>query len=156
MVWVCGLLGVGCSTIDCECGTDKVLEIKSLEFRAAQIDSTPGYTAMEYGATSSRFFVSDTVALDQSDFSEAMARMEGQGAALFVRMTDDGRVKLRDLSRAQLHKPIAIIADNKILASPVVQEVVDQGESKITGRLTVDAACGIVCLINDSSEKNGR
>jgi preprotein translocase subunit SecD len=52
----------------------------------------------------------------------------------------EGKKIFKDLTQKYLDQPIAIYLDGKLISSPIVREVIEDGKAQITGKFTLDEA----------------
>jgi preprotein translocase subunit SecD len=59
--------------------------------------------------------------------------------------------KLEDVTRANLHKHMAIFLDENMLTNPVIQSVITGGSAQITGNYTVESAQELADILNSGA-----
>ncbi|MFY0543405.1 protein translocase subunit SecD [Brevibacillus sp. H7] len=59
--------------------------------------------------------------------------------------------KLEDVTRANLHKHMAIYLDENMLTNPVIQSVITGGSAQITGNYTVESAQELADILNSGA-----
>ncbi|GAA4705437.1 protein translocase subunit SecD [Brevibacillus fulvus] len=59
--------------------------------------------------------------------------------------------KLEDVTRANLHKKMAIYLDENMLTNPTIQSVITGGSAQITGDYTVDSAKELASILNSGA-----
>ena len=69
---------------------------------------------------------------------------EKSGPQLELNMTASGNTKLAQITEQNLHKPIAILVDQRLISAPIVQEKITGGMLKISGITSVAEAKRIV------------
>jgi preprotein translocase subunit SecD len=57
-----------------------------------------------------------------------------------LEFNQEGAKIFKDLTQKYLGQPIAIYLDGKLISSPVVREVIENGKAQITGKFTIDEA----------------
>jgi preprotein translocase subunit SecD len=57
-----------------------------------------------------------------------------------LEFNQEGAKIFKDLTQKYLGQPIAIYLDGKLISSPVVREVIEDGKAQITGKFTLDEA----------------
>jgi preprotein translocase subunit SecD len=78
-------------------------------------------------------WVAPTAAVVASDIEKAQPEVRTDGDRVIrVVFTDAGANKIRDLTTAQLKKPVALIVDDRLIWAPIVQAVAGK-ESVLTG-----------------------
>jgi preprotein translocase subunit SecD len=98
---------------------------------AAAEDAVPGWHKMDLEGRS--VWVNPTPAITSSDIQGAEpAADRNYGNFVKVLFTDTGAKKMRELTTAQMNKPIAIILDGKLISAPKVRSVISN-EGIITG-----------------------
>jgi preprotein translocase subunit SecD len=97
-----------------------------LSIRAASTEPVDGWQPMQVEHCQSRcvIWVSPTAAITASDIEKAEPEVRADGYQIIrVVFTDAGVSKLHDLTAAQLHKPIALIVDDRVLWAPMVMYI---------------------------------
>ena len=64
-----------------------------------------------------------------------------------MRMNGDGARKWRNLTAANIGRPVAIMLDNLVYTAPTVQNEISQGSSSITGSFTIDETKDMVNVL---------
>ncbi|BCW89311.1 Protein translocase subunit SecD [Alphaproteobacteria bacterium SO-S41] len=87
--------------------------------------------------------------LTNADIASAVAQDNPAAGMSEVRIifTKEGAERLKDFTASCIGKPIAIVADGKLIAAPVVQEAITGGEVVITGVFTSTAAHDLAASI---------
>src|SRR5215467_3689068 len=121
-----------------------------ITMNAASDDAVPGWQKMEIEGRS--IWVNPTPALTSADIQGAEpATDRNYGNFVKVVFTDDGAKKMRDLTTAQMNKPIAIILDGKVISAPKVRAVITN-DGIITGKrpdgLTTEEVRRILTSVN--------
>ena len=65
-----------------------------------------------------------------------------------ITFNDEGAKLFEDLTAKNIGKPVAIVLDNNVISSPVVQEKISGGKAQITGSFTIDEARTLVERFN--------
>ncbi len=117
---------------------------------AAAEDSVPGWQKMDIEGRS--VWVNPTPAITSSDIQGAEpATDRNYGNFVKVIFTDAGARKMRELTTAQMNKPIAIVLDGKLISAPRVRSVISN-EGIITGKppggLSIEEVRRILTSVN--------
>jgi preprotein translocase subunit SecD len=117
---------------------------------AAAEDAVPGWHKMDLEGRS--VWVNPTPAITSSDIQGAEpAADRNYGNFVKVLFTDTGAKKMRELTTAQMNKPIAIILDGKLISAPKVRSVISN-EGIITGKapngLSIEEVRRILTSVN--------
>jgi preprotein translocase subunit SecD len=103
--------------------------------RAASFQPVEGWQRMQLEHSEKMVWVAPTAAVVGSDIEKAQPEIRDTGDRVIrVVFTDAGAKKIRDLTRAQLRKPVALVVDETLIWAPVVQTEVAK-ESVLTGNL---------------------
>ena len=117
---------------------------------AASDDAVPGWQKMEIEGRS--VWVNPTPALTSADIQGAEpATDRNYGQFVKVIFTEAGARKMRELTTAQMNKPIVIVLDGKLISAPKVRSVISN-DGIITGKppagLTTDEVRRILTSVN--------
>ena len=117
---------------------------------AAAEDSVPGWQKMDIEGRS--VWVNPTPAITSADFQGAEPAADRKyGNFVKVIFTDAGASKMRELTTAQMNKPIAIVLDGKLISAPRVRSVISN-EGIITGKppggLSIEEVRRILTSVN--------
>ena len=117
-----------------------------IEFRAASMLPKLGYAEMTTKDANQKIYVSEEVLLSNIDITSAEVFFsdEKSGPQLELNMTASGKTKLAQITEQNLHKPIAILVDQRLISAPIVQEKITGGMLKISGITSVAEAKRIV------------
>jgi preprotein translocase subunit SecD len=91
--------------------------------RAASTEPVDGWQQMKVEHCQSRCFVwvSPTAAIVASDIEKARPQVRANGdTVIAVTLTDAGAQKLRDFTKANMNKFIAIVVDDRLIWVPLV------------------------------------
>jgi preprotein translocase subunit SecD len=100
--------------------------------RAASEEPVQGWQRVEF--ENRAVWISPTVSLSAADIqTAAQSKDQKGGTAVSVFFTDSGEKKMRDLSKAQMNKLIAVMLDGTVLSAPRVRAEIGK-EGLITGR----------------------
>ena len=89
----------------------------------------------------------DLTGADLAESSVAFDKTGGQ-PAVSLTFTKEGGEKFAKITEENLGKRVAIILDNQIISSPVVQEKITGGQAQITGKFTLDEAKKLSIQLN--------
>jgi preprotein translocase subunit SecD len=117
---------------------------------AASDEAVPGWQKMEIEGRS--VWVNPTPALTSADIQGAEpATDRNYGQFVKVIFTEAGARKMRELTTAQMNKPIVIVLDGKLISAPKVRSVISN-DGIITGKppagLTTDEVRRILTSVN--------
>ena len=115
-----------------------VLQAQSprLSIRAASVEPAEGWQMMqvEHCQTRCVVWVSPTAALTASDIEKGQPEVNSNGdTRIAVVFTDAGATKMRDLTKAQWQKHIALVLDGRLIWAPLIQAYFAGRESALTG-----------------------
>lgn len=89
----------------------------------------------------------DLTGADLAGSSVAFDKTGGQ-PSVSITFTKEGGEKFAKITEENLGKRVAIILDNQIISSPVVQEKITGGQAQITGKFTLDEAKKLSIQLN--------
>ena len=117
---------------------------------AASDEAVPGWQKMEIEGRS--VWVNPTPALTSADIQGAEPGTDpNYGQFVKVIFTEAGARKMRELTTAQMNKPIVIVLDGKLISAPKVRSVISN-DGIITGKppagLTTDEVRRILTSVN--------
>jgi preprotein translocase subunit SecD len=72
--------------------------------------------------------------------AEALVNPNTLEPIVSLEFNQEGAKIFKDLTQKYLGQPIAIYLDGKLISSPVVREVIENGKAQITGKFTLDEA----------------
>ena len=124
-----------------------------LSIRAASAESVEGWQRMQVEHSDRIVWVSPIEAVVGSDIAEAHPEVRSHGDTVIkVVFTDAGASKLRNLTAAQMKKPIALVVEGKVVWAPYVQAETGK-ESVPTGNtghgLSQDEVERIMAILRD-------
>ncbi|MBC7921699.1 MAG: protein translocase subunit SecDF [Ferruginibacter sp.] len=79
-------------------------------------------------------------ALSGDVITDARISFEQGGAGVSMQMSTTGAKKWKNLTAANIKRPVAIVLDNYVQSAPIVQNEIPNGSSSITGNFTADEA----------------
>lgn len=128
--------------------------LAQVTIRAAAADPVPGWERMQSAEGDRIVWVAPTPGLTSADIQRAQPMIDPDGRrAVTIVFTDAGAKKMRELSAAQITKPIALLLDGKLIWAPVVRSEIST-EASITGGpngLTPEQVERIVASVNRKS-----
>lgn len=89
----------------------------------------------------------DLTGADLAESSVAFDKTGGQ-PSVSITFTKEGGEKFAKITEENVGKRVAIILDNQIISSPVVQEKITGGQAQITGNFTLDEAKKLSIQLN--------
>ena len=105
-----------------------------LTVSAAATEAVPGWQRMELGDNDRTLWVSPTPSLTNDDIDGAQPLTRADGSTVVeIQFTEEGSVKMRELSAAQIDRPIAMLLDGELISAPVVRSLIDGGQAQISG-----------------------
>jgi preprotein translocase subunit SecD len=107
-----------------------------LSIRAASVEPVNGWQKMQLEHCQSRCdrWLAPTPVITESDIEKAQPEVRADGYRVIkVVYTDTAVNKMRDLTAAQVKKPIALVVDGKLLWAPQVNYAIGDKESSMTG-----------------------
>jgi preprotein translocase subunit SecD len=121
---------------------------------AAAENPIPGWQKMDIEGRS--VWVNPTPAITSADIQGAEpASDRNYGNFVKVIFTDAGARKMRELTTAQMNKPIAIVLDGKLISAPKVRSVISN-EGIITGKapngLSIEEVRRILTSVNQKRQ----
>lgn len=133
--------------------TGSALQAQQFEIRAATIESTDGWQRMERPGGQGPIWVSPTTSLTGADIERAQENRDADGRlAVSIELTDAGAEKMRQLSTAQLGKPVAMVLGGRLIWAPTMRAEISN-EAMITGGgvngLTQDEVEQILVSVNN-------
>lgn len=70
---------------------------------------------------------------------------------IVLSFNEEGARIFKDVTQKYLGKPVAIYLDGQLISSPIVRDVIENGEAQITGKFTLDEAKLLVNRLNQGS-----
>ncbi|MDD0844468.1 SecDF P1 head subdomain-containing protein [Pseudomonas sp. Gutcm_11s] len=99
--------------------------------RAANADGLQAMTDRHSGV---RLWITPQAVLTEADVQLAeMALTPAGEPAVVLTLTDNGRDRLAELTRAQVGQPLAFLVDGELRLAPIIQEPVVDGRVALTG-----------------------
>ncbi len=119
--------------------------------RAAAAEPVSGWQRMESPDADRTVWVAPTPSLTSDDVERAQSSTGPDGGpAVAIRFTEAGSEKMRELSAAQVGRPIAMVLDGELIWAPVVRTVIS-AEALLTGGpngLSADQVQRILASVN--------
>jgi len=111
------------------------------ELRRAETRPAKGLTEAVVEGTGQKVYLHKEVALTNLDVARAEVKLEpGQAPAVEVTLTERGAERLAKLTERHQGKPLAILLDGKVVATPVVRATISGGQALITADFTREKA----------------
>ena len=125
-----------------------------LTVSAAATDPVAGWQRIELGDDDRTLWVSPTPSLTSDDIQGVQSLTRADGSTVVeIQFTEDGSEKMRELSAAQIDRPIAMLFDGELISAPVVRSLIDGGQVVISGGgpngLTLDQIQRILASVNE-------
>ncbi len=85
-----------------------------------------------------RQYAGKDVVLDTANFAplvvEGKPRInrDARGSGLTIQLAPEAAKRLEDLTRSQMNRPIAVVVSDKILSTPTVRSVIQDGKARVT------------------------
>jgi preprotein translocase subunit SecD len=123
----------------------------TMEFFAAQSEPREGYAAKPYGGGEIYLAVRPGVTL--RDAGQAVFAEDEYGSPVpYLSLSEEGARRMRELSRAQLGKKIAIVHNGFIISAPEVLTEIDSCVIP-SSNFTRQQVCDIVCTVEDRKNR---
>ena len=101
--------------------------------RAASADSVEGWTRTQFPDGNRTVWVAPTGGLTSADIQRAQPATDGNGGAgVGITFTEAGAGKMRELSKAQMNKLVALVLDGTVIWAPLVRGEIGN-QALITG-----------------------
>jgi preprotein translocase subunit SecD len=136
-----GLGLLGC--IACVAAGGQVADKAGVKFELRRAETKPaeGLTEAMVQGTKQKVYLHKEIALTNKDVAGAQAKLDdGQRPAVEVTFTEEGRKKLARVTEQHRDRPLAILVDGKVLATPIVRGKISEGKAVITGDFTREKA----------------
>jgi len=138
-----GFLGVGQDAKD---KPDEKRRVK-VEFRKAETKPADGLTEAKAQGREEKIYLHKKAELTNEDIAEARPAEAAGAPALEIIFTKEGSKKIAALTEGHLEKPLAILADGKVIAAPIVRAKVSE-RAVIVGKFTQEEIDRFVKGIN--------
>jgi len=100
----------------------------------------PAYAVNRRKLITGEMLTGAQLAFDQNGAPAVSFRLNGQGTTAFG-----------EASTENVHKPFAIVLDNKIISAPTIDEPITTGSGQITGHFTTEAANNLALLLRSGA-----
>ena len=118
---------------------------------AVASEHTKEYSEPTRGEKPEKILLDTDVLLDQTSVQSAAIGFEKDGApTIQIKLTEEGRKALGDISTKYFGKRIGMVLDGQLQCSPVIKEPMFGGSFQITGNFTETQAWQIIQKINQS------
>ena len=100
----------------------------------------------------SKTVLADLPSITVIDFSNAEVKFNRASGQPFIliELNQAGKEKLAKLTKANIGKPLAIVLNNKVVSTPVINEVIDTGRIQVGGALSLEDITNMVNLLKSS------
>jgi preprotein translocase subunit SecD len=115
----------------------EIPNIKDPEMAKKIIGETP---FLEFRIPQNNEFVPSGLTGEYLQKAEALVNPNTLEPIVSLEFNKEGAKIFKDLTQKYLGQPIAIYLDGKLISSPVVREVIENGKAQITGKFTLDEA----------------
>ena len=115
----------------------EIPNIKDPEKAKKIIGETP---FLEFRIPQNNEFVPSGLTGEYLQKAEALVNPNTLEPIVSLEFNQEGAKIFKDLTQKYLGQPIAIYLDGKLISSPVVREVIENGKAQITGKFTLDEA----------------
>jgi preprotein translocase subunit SecD len=115
----------------------EIPNIKDPEMAKKIIGETP---FLEFRIPQNNEFVPSGLTGEYLQKAEALVNPNTLEPIVSLEFNQEGAKIFKDLTQKYLGQPIAIYLDGKLISSPVVREVIENGRAQITGKFTLDEA----------------
>lgn len=97
------------------------------------------------------YLLKQNAALDKTQVQKVSVsnNIDNHSAELLIEFNETGALAWQDLSRNNLDKPIAIVIDNAVYATPIVQSEIKGGKCQITGDFTIKEVTLLKSIISN-------
>ena len=111
------------------------------ELRRAESKPAPGLTEAEVAGTKDKVYLHKDVAITNKDIAATRATADASNKpAIEITLTKEGQKKFAELSREHQGRPLAIMADGKVLGAPTVRGKISGDRAVIHGNFTKEEA----------------
>jgi preprotein translocase subunit SecD len=115
----------------------EIPNIKDPEMAKKIIGETP---FLEFRIPQNNEFVPSGLTGEYLQKAEVLVNPNTLEPVVSLEFNQEGAKIFKDLTQKYLGQPIAIYLDGKLINSPVVREVIENGKAQITGKFTLDEA----------------
>jgi preprotein translocase subunit SecD len=115
----------------------EIPNIKDPEMAKKIIGETP---FLEFRIPKDNEFVPSGLTGEYLQKAEALVNPNTLEPIVSLEFNQEGAKIFKDLTQKYLGQPIAIYLDGKLISSPVVREVIENGKAQITGKFTLEEA----------------
>jgi len=115
----------------------------TFELRIAQDNPDPNYKEMVLYNSDQKFFVSDSVYLNNDHIASTEIIDWDKHPKVRVILNDDGRQKFAEFTEKNIGKMAAVIVDNKLISAPRINGPIREGQLIIAGLFNHEEALNI-------------
>jgi preprotein translocase subunit SecD len=124
-----------------------------LEFRLVPEAEKPGLLRVPILGTDETIAVEPEVLMDARAVASAKANLDAMGRPqIALTFTPEGAKTFAEITRKNVRRKLAMLADGKMLSAPVIQAEIAGGKAVVTGSLTMAKARQIADRINEVAE----
>jgi len=115
-----------------------------VEVRLAEHAPQPNYHEMELYGTKVKVYMTPEIYFSNSDIKYAKAELEMgtvmENPIIILKLTPDASERFAKFSKDNYNKSVAIIFDDKVMATPIIRDTMSAGIVYFTGRFTLEEA----------------
>jgi len=112
----------------------------SLTFRIAEDEPGTGLTEISFKETGESFYFYDEVVLNQAHVDTAWVVPTDRGAAVELRLTEEGTQQFADLTTKHVGKRCGMFVDGELVTAPIIRAPIPHGRALLTGDFAEDEA----------------
>lgn len=126
--------------------TQKAIDLigKTAQLSFSKVEELP---QQDNTPTSSLLVPTDLTGADLVSAEVVFDRNTGK-PSISLNFTDEGGAKFERITGESVGKPVAIVLDQEVISSPIVQEKISGGSAQITGNFTLDEAKTLAVQLN--------
>ena len=118
-------------------------DILNFELRLADSEMKTGLTEMDVYGSAEKFFIGDSVFLDNDHILSADVIDWESQPKIKVKLTEEGRLLFADFTRLHLSENAAILVDQKLVSAPRIMASINEGTLIIVGHFNHEEAISI-------------
>ena len=118
-------------------------DILNFEVRLVDERSKAGLPELNVYASAQKFFVGDSVFLQNKHILSADVIDRDSQPKVKVRLTDEGRILFADFTRHHVGRQAAILVDQKLISAPRINAAINEGILLIVGFFSLEEAISI-------------
>jgi preprotein translocase subunit SecD len=121
-------------------GAPQQPEKATLEIRLAASEPGEGLTGAIFEPTGETFYLHPEVMLTNADIAAASVSQWEDRPVVDLTLTETGKEKFAEFTRANIGKRAAILVDGKLVAAPIIKAPILQGRALINGIFSEEEA----------------